>query len=404
MPQGDERAEDMPVQGHGPIGEDTENVHELATQGVSGAGARLPHLDRIQTAFGSQHDLSNVQTYTGGAAGDASSKLGADAYTRGERIAFRNTPDLRLAAHEAAHVVQQRGGVHLPGGVGTPGDAYERHADDVAARVAAGQSASDLLSSTPGNAPTSGPVQFAIPVAVIWGAKAVAATTFDAFIDFAIAAVLGLPAPGALDHVGNFLINLVPFLGEAKKVKKIKKLLQVVGKIVGPIQKMRSLKVPGATKLVENLLRQARKLKDELRDLNLDGAKKAFSTLLGYVREAQVATKLQKQGAVVEHLGKNIKRGSRQLTDIDVVTREGSQLVLTQVKAGNGAMLTPGSNSWKKFANQAERTKEAAATLADPATGAVAKVRYVVDDITPEARSFLEGLGFTVELSGSFLK
>src|SRR5262249_14172656 len=44
-----------------------------------------------------------------------------------------------------AHVVQQRGGVQLKGGVGAAGDAYERHADAVADQVVRGQSAAMLL-------------------------------------------------------------------------------------------------------------------------------------------------------------------------------------------------------------------------------------------------------------------
>jgi hypothetical protein len=51
-------------------------------------------------------------------------------------------------AHEAAHVIQQRGGVQLKGGVGAVGDAHEQHADAVADRVVAGQSAEALLDGT----------------------------------------------------------------------------------------------------------------------------------------------------------------------------------------------------------------------------------------------------------------
>lgn len=64
----------------------------------------------------------------------------------GNAIAFRQAPDLHTAAHEAAHVLQQRAGVHLKGGVGEDGDDYEKHADAVADRVVAGRSAEDLLS------------------------------------------------------------------------------------------------------------------------------------------------------------------------------------------------------------------------------------------------------------------
>ncbi len=60
-------------------------------------------------------------------------------------MAFARQPSLFIAAHEAAHVVQQRAGVHFAGAVGQAGDPYEQHADAVAARVVAGESAEDLL-------------------------------------------------------------------------------------------------------------------------------------------------------------------------------------------------------------------------------------------------------------------
>ena len=71
----------------------------------------------------------------------------------GNNVAFAQTPDLHLAAHEAAHVVQQRQGVSLSTGVGQVGDSYERHADAVADRVVAGQSATDLLGTSSAAAP-----------------------------------------------------------------------------------------------------------------------------------------------------------------------------------------------------------------------------------------------------------
>ena len=71
--------------------------------------------------------------------------MGARAYAAGNRVAFASAPDLHLAAHEVAHVVQQRGGVQLSGGVGAAGDIYERHADAVADRVVRGESAEALL-------------------------------------------------------------------------------------------------------------------------------------------------------------------------------------------------------------------------------------------------------------------
>lgn len=129
----------------GQVSDDT--VHKAAAEGLRGSAEALPHFEQIQHAFGPQHDLSGVQAYVGGAAAEASEAMGAQAYATGNAVAFRDTPDLHLAAHEAAHVVQQRAGVNLEGGVGSAGDSYEKHADAVADRVVSGRSATDLLPS-----------------------------------------------------------------------------------------------------------------------------------------------------------------------------------------------------------------------------------------------------------------
>jgi hypothetical protein len=55
--------------------------------------------------------------------------------------------------------VQQRSGVQLKGGVGQVGDAYEQHADAVADKVVAGESAEPLLSAMAGSGGTTGAVQ-----------------------------------------------------------------------------------------------------------------------------------------------------------------------------------------------------------------------------------------------------
>ena len=120
------------------------DVHAAAERGTSGSGGALPHAERIQAAFGG-HDVSNVQAYTGGTASEASTARGAEAYATGNKVAFRGAPSLHTAAHEAAHVIQQRAGVSLSGGVGQLGDTYEQHADAVADAVVQGRSAEGLL-------------------------------------------------------------------------------------------------------------------------------------------------------------------------------------------------------------------------------------------------------------------
>ncbi|HEX5062219.1 MAG TPA: DUF4157 domain-containing protein, partial [Kofleriaceae bacterium] len=96
------------------FGED-QRTHQLAEQGVSGNGQQLPHADRIAQSFGGAHadTVHGIQAHVGGPAAQATGALGAQAYAHGNAVAFGASPDLHTAAHEAAHVVQQRAGVHL---------------------------------------------------------------------------------------------------------------------------------------------------------------------------------------------------------------------------------------------------------------------------------------------------
>lgn len=119
-------------------------IQETAARGVAGGGTELPYLALIQRAFG-RHDVRHVRAHIGGDAAEAARSLGARAYATGESVAFKEAPDIHLAAHEAAHVIQQRGGVQLSGGLGQEGDVYERHADEVADAVVRGESVEALL-------------------------------------------------------------------------------------------------------------------------------------------------------------------------------------------------------------------------------------------------------------------
>jgi len=127
-------------------------MHKLARQGTAGASGALPHFHRIQSSFG-RHDISQVQAHTDAAAASSAHQMGARAFASGNHIGFAHQPSLHTAAHEAAHVIQQRAGVQLAGGVGTVGDRHERHADAVADAVVAGRSAEPLLSQNPVSSP-----------------------------------------------------------------------------------------------------------------------------------------------------------------------------------------------------------------------------------------------------------
>ncbi len=103
----------------------------------------IPFRDEIERSFGGGHSLGDVQALSGPGIASTASDLGAIAFTQGNVMGFAQEPTLHDAAHEAAHVFQQRAGLPLFEGFAD----HEAHADAVADRVVAGQSAGDLLPS-----------------------------------------------------------------------------------------------------------------------------------------------------------------------------------------------------------------------------------------------------------------
>jgi outer membrane biosynthesis protein TonB len=123
-------------------------IRSVAKSGFKGNAGSYPFQHRIQAAFG-RHDISTVKAFSDAAAKQANRSFGSLAYASREKVAFRGYPDLHTAAHEAAHIIQQRQGVQLTDGAGRKDDPYERHADAVADRVVQSKSVQSLLKRTP---------------------------------------------------------------------------------------------------------------------------------------------------------------------------------------------------------------------------------------------------------------
>ncbi len=124
----------------------------IARAGFLGPPRPLPHRGVIARSFG-HHDLSSIEAFIGGPAATAAEALDARAYAAEGKVAFAADPDLHTAAHEAAHIIQQR---QTPG---ASGPACEQHADAVADLVIAGRSTEPLLSRSPTTFATAGGVQ-----------------------------------------------------------------------------------------------------------------------------------------------------------------------------------------------------------------------------------------------------
>ena len=154
-PLGDPLSGSLQLAAAGPPGGgggDPSGFHDTAMSGLSGSGGGLPHLDSIQSSFG-HHDVTGVTAHTDSAAKSANLDLNARGFALGDQVALGKS-DLFTTAHEAAHTVQQKGGLSLKGDMGQVGDAHEVHADAVASKVVQGESAEGLLDQYTGGAPS----------------------------------------------------------------------------------------------------------------------------------------------------------------------------------------------------------------------------------------------------------
>jgi hypothetical protein len=118
-------------------------VAQVAGSAIQGPPASFPFREEIESSFG--RPIPALAHFDREAA-EACDLLDANAFTSAGHVAFGTSqPSLQLAAHEAAHAVQQRDGRASFEGLGRSGDIHERHADQVAAAVVAGRPAAHLL-------------------------------------------------------------------------------------------------------------------------------------------------------------------------------------------------------------------------------------------------------------------
>jgi hypothetical protein len=117
------------------------------------AGRELPAAQRQRFERSTGSDLSGVRVHTGGAAAAEANALDARAFTVGQDIHFAegefapgSAAGDALLAHEVAHTVQQArgggGGAQCKGEVSQPGDSLEVEADQAAAAMVDGRTAS----------------------------------------------------------------------------------------------------------------------------------------------------------------------------------------------------------------------------------------------------------------------
>jgi hypothetical protein len=215
-------------------------------------------------------------------------------------------------------------------------------------------------------------VEFAGPpsvlaVAVVYSAKAMVATTIDALLEYAIAAITGIP-PGVMTHVINLLVNLLPIGDTLSKAKKLKRLVKVLDVAIDTVKAIEKAGIPGASRLVNVIKGSARALPEYVRKGDLIRARSNVINIIGHLRLAQVTSRLKENGARIDEIMRLLPGASGHGGDVDLVFWEGGQRFLGEVKA---------TSLWNSIRSEKKRSQ--LRTILEQAKKDGARVRYYVD-------------------------
>lgn len=128
-----------------------------------------------------------------------------------------------------------------------------------------------------------------IPPAVIagawWAAQVTASTAVDTAIDFAIAAVLGLPMPGPGSTAMNALTNAIPGLGYWRTSRKLQHLSRAIHQTRQSLAEIG--RMPGGQQIQARFNRAASDLEHALRQGDVGLARRKMDELLESIQDAR---------------------------------------------------------------------------------------------------------------------
>lgn len=139
-------------------------------------------------------------------------------------------------------------------------------------------------------------VEFIAPAVIAgawWAAKVAGQTAVDGAIDIAIAAISGMPPPGAGAHLLNAVFNAVPGLGELDTLKKVKKLKDAIDTAVTGFNRIRN--IPGGERILNRISTLYNELETALSRGNIGQAKAKLTQL---IREVENGQSLARQSRV----------------------------------------------------------------------------------------------------------
>ncbi|PAX06545.1 hypothetical protein [Sphingomonas lenta] len=243
-------------------------------------------------------------------------------------------------------------------------------------------------------------VEFALPAIAIWLGQGALQTAPDVLIGTITQQLTGVPYTW-VDRLVDFGLNLVPGAGQLDTAKKLAKLGEAVDTIVDATRLASKLPTGIANKAdaaARTIAREWETFQGHVASGNFERAGQSWGSLIGRIREMQVASRLADDGNTLVDFGASFRRGNRPI-EIDVVFRTpAGQAIAGEVKTGADVMVRRGSDNFQrnldKFIDKRDFVRERYG----------AEFRVYVDDVSPDMERALRDAGIGVVRNGDLLR
>ncbi len=243
-------------------------------------------------------------------------------------------------------------------------------------------------------------VEFALPAVLIWLGQGAAQTVPDALIGTILQQLTGVPYT-LLDKAIDFGLNLIPGAGQLDTAKKLAKIGEAIDKIIDTARLVDKLPKGSRTAAEGAMLRIQRnwgEFQDKLAKGDVNGAASAWGSMIGYLREVQIASKIADKGGTLLGYGSKVKLTDGRKVDIDVSWMENGKKFFGEVKSGNDVSVT--RNAGDKFTKQLNKFLE----KLEAAKQHGAELVVFSDNLSADLANELASRGVRVVENGNFLK
>lgn len=241
-------------------------------------------------------------------------------------------------------------------------------------------------------------VEFAVPAILIWLGQGAVQTVPDAVIGAILQQLTGIPYTW-VDKLIDFGLNLIPGVGQLDTAKKLAKIGEAIDSIIDAARLAERLPrgvVGQADAMANNVRRVWAQFQEQILAGDFNRAGTTWGSLIGHIREMQVAGKIADNGGTLESLGQTfrIAGGNR---EFDIIFSQGGQRIFAEVKTGGATQLNRGSDRF-------QRTLDNFIAQRDFAVSQGATYRLYADDFSADMLAALRATGIDAVQSATILR